>query len=156
MFCIVVALDILYQKRSYIVRFESLEIIKNTPCSVCFYRGGRTGTPSAKKFACGSIVTILVRYRFQNLLLVEPLQLSLQKGFRPVCAAQKNTPCSVCFYRGGRTGTRTLDPLIKSQLLYQLSYASKTVTIEIIEYFPLNASFYNCVRHAVEKVYFYA
>jgi hypothetical protein len=25
--------------------------------------------------------------------------------------------------RGGRTRTRTLDPLIKSQLLYQLSYA---------------------------------
>ena len=24
---------------------------------------------------------------------------------------------------GGRAGTRTLDPLIKSQLLYQLSYA---------------------------------
>ena len=26
-------------------------------------------------------------------------------------------------YFGGRAGTRTLDPLIKSQLLYQLSYA---------------------------------
>jgi hypothetical protein len=26
-------------------------------------------------------------------------------------------------FAGGRTRTRTLDPLIKSQLLYQLSYA---------------------------------
>ncbi len=30
------------------------------------------------------------------------------------------------FISGGRAGTRTLDPLIKSQLLYQLSYASKS------------------------------
>ncbi len=29
----------------------------------------------------------------------------------------------VFFISGGRAGTRTLDPLIKSQLLYQLSYA---------------------------------
>jgi hypothetical protein len=28
-----------------------------------------------------------------------------------------------CNVNGGRTRTRTLDPLIKSQLLYQLSYA---------------------------------
>jgi hypothetical protein len=28
-----------------------------------------------------------------------------------------------CNINGGRTRTRTLDPLIKSQLLYQLSYA---------------------------------
>ena len=28
---------------------------------------------------------------------------------------------------GGRTGTRTLDPLIKSQLLYRLSYAPSCV-----------------------------
>ena len=30
-------------------------------------------------------------------------------------------------FSGGRAGTRTLDPLIKSQLLYQLSYASRTI-----------------------------
>ena len=30
------------------------------------------------------------------------------------------------FYLGGGTETRTLDPMIKSHLLYQLSYASKT------------------------------
>ena len=29
-------------------------------------------------------------------------------------------------YRGGNTGTRTLDPMIKSHLLYQLSYVPKT------------------------------
>jgi hypothetical protein len=28
-----------------------------------------------------------------------------------------------CLFDGGRTRARTLDPLIKSQLLYQLSYA---------------------------------
>ena len=30
---------------------------------------------------------------------------------------------------GGRTWARTKDPLIKSQLLYQLSYASKAVRL---------------------------
>ena len=30
------------------------------------------------------------------------------------------------FYSGGGTETRTLDPMIKSHLLYQLSYASRT------------------------------
>ena len=30
------------------------------------------------------------------------------------------------FYLGGDTGTRTLDPMIKSHLLYQLSYVPKT------------------------------
>ena len=29
-------------------------------------------------------------------------------------------------YLGGDTGTRTLDPMIKSHLLYQLSYVPKT------------------------------
>ena len=29
-------------------------------------------------------------------------------------------------YSGGATGTRTLDPMIKSHLLYQLSYSPKT------------------------------
>ena len=40
---------------------------------------------------------------------------------RPGTAGQ----VSPCFWGkgGGRTRTRTLDPLIKSQLLYQLSYA---------------------------------
>src|SRR4051812_18431258 len=33
------------------------------------------------------------------------------------------TPNSLLISSGGRTRTRTLDPLIKSQLLYQLSYA---------------------------------
>ena len=32
---------------------------------------------------------------------------------------------------GGRTGTRTPDPLIKSQLLYQLSYAPPRVTVAL-------------------------
>ncbi len=35
--------------------------------------------------------------------------------------SQKRTPSKGCSFRGGRSGTRTLGPLIKSQLLYQLS-----------------------------------
>ena len=35
--------------------------------------------------------------------------------------------CLCPFCDGGRTRARTLDPLIKSQLLYQLSYAPITV-----------------------------
>ena len=38
---------------------------------------------------------------------------------------QKN-PLKSAGYRGGDTGTRTLDPMIKSHLLYQLSYVPKT------------------------------
>ena len=33
---------------------------------------------------------------------------------------------AIFLFLGGGTGTRTLDPMIKSHLLYQLSYASKT------------------------------
>jgi hypothetical protein len=33
------------------------------------------------------------------------------------------------FYYCGPAGTRTLDPLIKSQLLYQLSYKTGTVKV---------------------------
>ena len=42
-------------------------------------------------------------------------------------ATTKKQPQLRLLYFGGRAGTRTLDPLIKSQLLYQLSYASKTI-----------------------------
>ena len=38
----------------------------------------------------------------------------------------KNTPQGCVFIFGGDTGIRTLDPMIKSHLLYQLSYVSKT------------------------------
>ena len=38
------------------------------------------------------------------------------------CGNEKATR-SLTKFCGGRAGTRTLDPLIKSQLLYQLSYA---------------------------------
>ena len=36
-------------------------------------------------------------------------------------SCNKKTHHKVCFFVGGRSGTRTLGPLIKSQLLYQLS-----------------------------------
>ena len=40
--------------------------------------------------------------------------------------SEKNTAFAVFLIRGGATGTRTLDPMIKSHLLYQLSYSPKT------------------------------
>ncbi len=48
-------------------------------------------------------------------------------GSRPLGPTQKKRPYKWPFISGGRAGTRTLDPLIKSQLLYQLSYASRTI-----------------------------
>jgi hypothetical protein len=40
-----------------------------------------------------------------------------------ITAQQQMSPMLDHRLSGGRTRTRTLDPLIKSQLLYQLSYA---------------------------------
>ena len=42
-------------------------------------------------------------------------------SIRHISRAIKKQPQMRLFYLGGRAGTRTLDPLIKSQLLYQLS-----------------------------------
>ena len=60
---------------------------------------------------------------------------------------QNKKPHMAVYYFGGRAGTRTLDPLIKSQLLYQLSYASRTEflirTGVIIDFFLVNASLYH-------------
>ena len=39
----------------------------------------------------------------------------------------RQASCGLTKFCGGRTGTRTLDPLIKSQLLYQLSYAPGSI-----------------------------
>ena len=47
-----------------------------------------------------------------------PLPVPLPRGAQP-----KSNPAQVFDFIGGRTRTRTWDPLIKSQLLYQLSYA---------------------------------
>jgi hypothetical protein len=44
-----------------------------------------------------------------------------QGAIRPT--RQGVTLCYIDGFDGGRTRARTLDPLIKSQLLYQLSYA---------------------------------
>ena len=48
-------------------------------------------------------------------------------GFSSAWSNTKKRPYKWPFISGGRAGTRTLDPLIKSQLLYQLSYASRTI-----------------------------
>ena len=58
----------------------------------------------------GAFATLKEKLRFS-----EPLQ-----GSRPCIANKKDTYKGV-FFVGGRSGTRTLGPLIKSQLLYQLS-----------------------------------
>ena len=68
-------------------------------------------------------------------------------GSRPACPNKTKNRTWRFIYFGGRAGTRTLDPLIKSQLLYQLSYASKTNflirTGVIIDFFLSNASLYH-------------
>jgi hypothetical protein len=43
------------------------------------------------------------------------------------CQNDENTTGQPIEIIGGRTRTRTLDPLIKSQLLYQLSYAPEPI-----------------------------
>ena len=48
------------------------------------------------------------------------------QGSNPNIKQKIKRPIRVVKFFGGRAGIRTLDPLIKSQLLYQLSYASKT------------------------------
>ena len=52
---------------------------------------------------------------------------TLSRGLVRLVQHKKKRPYKWPFISGGRAGTRTLDPLIKSQLLYQLSYASRTI-----------------------------
>ncbi len=47
-------------------------------------------------------------------------------GFSSASHAKIKRPASGRLISGGDTGTRTLDPMIKSHLLYQLSYVPKT------------------------------
>src|SRR5271169_4485301 len=59
------------------------------------------------------------------------MQISRKAPRNATCRAPSHDPppgASTCSFGfdGGRTRTRTLDPLIKSQLLYQLSYAPVT------------------------------
>ena len=61
----------------------------------------------------------------QNLLVVEPCNFVAPGSSSHVLTKIKNTQTGV-FYFGGDTGIRTLDPMIKSHLLYQLSYVSET------------------------------
>jgi hypothetical protein len=61
-----------------------------------------------------------LRLRAQTL---EPLWNLLIRCERPENCKAKISFCNFNALIGGRTRTRTLDPLIKSQLLYQLSYA---------------------------------
>ena len=66
-----------------------------------------------------------LRFARSRLLIVEPAT-ALQRDPRPAVRQNKKHLSVLFLFCGGGTGTRTLDPLIKSQLLYQLSYASKT------------------------------
>ena len=68
-------------------------------------------------------------------------------GSRPLGPTQKKRPYKWPFISGGRAGTRTLDPLIKSQLLYQLSYASRTVTGLIIDLKSTKCKFLFTFQH---------
>ena len=89
--------------------------------------GGRAGTPSrgVVHAGCGAFVT----FRYARCAFSTTYCRTLGQGSRP---GRHNTKIknrvAVCVC-GGRAGTRTLDPLIKSQLLYQLSYAPGPVVI---------------------------
>ena len=89
-------------------------------------RAGRAGIPSPKGLR--GIRDDFAMLCLQNLLIVEPnRQLTLPTISNQSYPSTKiKNHHTVDFYFGGRAGIRTLDPLIKSQLLYQLSYASKT------------------------------
>ncbi len=58
-----------------------------------------------------------------NLGVVGPLRVRQRKARQPASLQQVNLSFLFKAFDGGRTRARTLDPLIKSQLLYQLSYA---------------------------------
>ena len=97
--------------------FENRALHKKTTKWSLFFCGG--GTESSLGInACASTVTISVRYTSEIYLLSNSVVLRH-------CAIKKTTEWSL-FFSGGGTETRTLDPMIKSHLLYQLSYASKT------------------------------
>ena len=91
--------------------------------------------------------TILRALRFvKSAIVSNPRRVHPHGLLRVLRPAHKKTTAIRRCYFGGRAGTRTLDPLIKSQLLYQLSYASISEffhrTVTIIDFFLSNASFY--------------
>ena len=88
--------------------------------------GGRAGIPSTL-CVCGETVTIW-RHFICQIYLFTNWQLRCE-GSHPLALQKQKSPYLGDFIFGGRAGIRTLDPLIKSQLLYQLSYASKTEQI---------------------------
>ena len=86
------------------------------------YRGGDTGTPShGALHRLWGIPDKSPAQGLALLLIVEPFY-----GFFVPCPKNKKSAKRRFFISGGDTGTRTLDPMIKSHLLYQLSYVPKT------------------------------
>ena len=96
---------------------------------VSLFLVGTQGLPRAVRLrtGCGAFLTNRRRKawlfysksnprRFQRLLRV----------LRHVSAEIKKPPDGGFLISGGDTGTRTLDPMIKSHLLYQLSYVPRT------------------------------
>ena len=101
---------------------------QKNPLKSAGYRGGDTGTPShGAKHRLRGIPDKSPALRLALLLIVDPTPLAwLLRVLRPVSAEIKKPPCGGFLISGGDTGTRTLDPMIKSHLLYQLSYVPKT------------------------------
>ena len=92
-----------------------------------------TGSPPRRGLSCSTAKHVQI-LQMQEALLRQPP--SSENGFRWLASRSSRQPARLrtsCFGGqpslasrakvGGRTRTRTLDPLIKSQLLYQLSYA---------------------------------
>ena len=86
------------------------------------FRGGDTGivplryTPLVRSLPLTGILSSASHLRVEPFLRVRT----------SIFIKNKNTPPGCVFIFGGDTGIRTLDPMIKSHLLYQLSYVSKT------------------------------
>ncbi len=88
---------------------------KKTHHKVCFFLGGRSGGLQSKASFATNVVEDINKIVFAH---------SREPWIKRRVLAiidKKKTHHKVCFFLGGRSGTRTLGPLIKSQLLYQLS-----------------------------------
>ena len=90
--------------------------------ALIIFGGGATGIAHPQHFMLGPLplATVSPRYTCETGYRVEPT------GSLPVSPNQNKNRQYVGFNFGGATGTRTLDPMIKSHLLYQLSYSPRT------------------------------
>ena len=129
--------------------------IKNKKNAIrrCFISGGDTGTPShAALHRLWGIPDKSPALRLALLLIVEPFY-----GFFVPRHRNKKNAIRRCFISGGDTGTRTLDPMIKSHLLYQLSYVPKTGPGKgkLTFYFRGSGEILTYIKTKIKKKYYF-